>query len=66
MNTIPVTGGCGFVGSNLVKKLVEQKIHFGSVLVYSASTFSYVYHIIGLTYVSAIKNDIYGLHYDIL
>jgi hypothetical protein len=52
------------LGLNLV-----QKIYSGSVLIYNASatpSFDYVYHIMGLTYVSEVKNDIYGLHYDLL
>lgn len=30
------------------------------------SSFDYVYHIINLTYITEVKNDIYGLHYDLL
>jgi hypothetical protein len=29
-------------------------------------SFDYVYYIMALTYVSEVKNDIYGLHYDLL
>jgi hypothetical protein len=52
------------LGLNLV-----QKIYAGSVLIYSATvtpSFDYVYHLMGLRYVSEVKNDIYGLHYDLL
>ena len=48
------------LGLNLI-----QKIYAGSVLIYNAS-FDYVYHIMGLIYISEIKNDIYGLHYDLI
>jgi hypothetical protein len=52
----------------------DQKLYDSSVFnasgsftyVDSISTFNYAYHIIGLAYVSEVKNDIYGLHYDLL
>ena len=53
-----------YLGQNLV-----QKIYAGGVLIYNASTtsfFDYIYHRMGLIYVSEIKNDIYGLHYDLI
>lgn len=49
MNTILVTGGCGFVGSNLVKKLVEQKYNVISIDNYH--TGSKYNHIEGCKYI---------------
>lgn len=41
--------------------------YIGSTQIYTSTaaptTFDYVYHIMGLTYVSDVKNYIYGLHF---
>ena len=45
-----------------------QKIYAGSVLIYNASaapSFDYVYHIMGLTYITKVENSIYNIHYDV-
>lgn len=49
-----------------VNKIAETN-SIGEVVRYvDVSSFDYVYHIMGLTYISEVKNDIYGLHYDLL
>jgi len=55
-----------YFGSSLVKKIYKGSSLLYNSIVSSVFSFDYVYYIMGLTYISEVKNDIYGLHYDLL
>lgn len=48
------------------KIYVKNGVPFVSTRPGTPVSFDYIYYIMGITYISEVKNDIYGLHYDLL